>query len=120
MHDGFGKITHIIVDEVHEREKNTDFLLIMLKDAIKNHPNLKVILMSATINANLFSDYFGGCPIVNVPGRLHAVQPMYLGDILMQTGYMSKEMESQMADTSSKMIIPKSSSFEDIFEKTCK
>lgn len=43
-------LTHVIIDEVHERNKQTDFLLIVLKDALQRHPNLRLILMSATID----------------------------------------------------------------------
>ncbi len=41
--------THIVVDEVHERDKNTEFLLIVLRDMLESRPDLKVILMSATL-----------------------------------------------------------------------
>jgi HrpA-like RNA helicase len=53
-------ITHIILDEVHEREMNTDYLLIILREALKKREDLKVILMSATIEGNreMFEDYF--------------------------------------------------------------
>lgn len=53
-------ITHIILDEVHEREQNTDYLLIILRDALMSRPDLKVILMSATIEGNreMFENYF--------------------------------------------------------------
>lgn len=51
--------SHVILDEVHERDLQTDFLSIILKDLIRVRSDLKVILMSATINAELFSLYFG-------------------------------------------------------------
>ena len=54
---------------VHERDLNTDFLLIILKDLLKRRPSLKLVLMSATLNAERFSEYFGGCPTVSIPGR---------------------------------------------------
>ena len=47
-------VTHVIVDEVHERDKFSDYLLAVLRDALKNFPHLKVILMSATMDAELF------------------------------------------------------------------
>jgi HrpA-like RNA helicase len=52
------------VDEVHERDLDTDFLLIILRELLANRPGLKLILMSATLNADMFSSYFGnGTPV---------------------------------------------------------
>lgn len=48
----------------------SDFLLLVLKDLIAQRSDLKIILMSATLNARLFSDYFYDCPSVHIPGRL--------------------------------------------------
>lgn len=76
----FDEITHIIVDEVHERTIESDFLLIVLKSLIQERPNLKVVLMSATLDAEKFSSYFGGCPILQVPGRTFPVEVRYLED----------------------------------------
>jgi HrpA-like RNA helicase len=56
----------IVVDEVHERHVFTDFLLGILKCLIKQRSDLKIILMSATINIELFSNYFNDCVIVKV------------------------------------------------------
>ncbi|PRQ35065.1 putative RNA helicase [Rosa chinensis] len=75
-------ITHVIVDEVHERSLLGDFLLIVLKNLIEkqsalNTPKLKVILMSATVDSNLFSNYFGGCPVITAEGRTHPVTTSY-------------------------------------------
>lgn len=79
-------MTHIFVDEIHERDINSDFLLIILKRLLPWRPSLKVILMSATLNAPMFADYFGGCPVVSIPGRAHPVTAFYLEDALEQTG----------------------------------
>lgn len=57
---------YIVVDEVHERHVFTDFLLGILKCLIRKRQNLKIILMSATINIDLFSNYFDNCVIVKV------------------------------------------------------
>lgn len=46
----------------------SDFLLLVLKDLIVQRPDLKIILMSATLNASLFSEYFYNCPTVHIPG----------------------------------------------------
>ncbi len=53
--DGF---THIIVDEVHERDEDTDLLLLVLRKFLKHTNSTKVILMSATVEASKFSEYF--------------------------------------------------------------
>jgi len=65
-----GSISHVFVDEVHERDLNTDFLIIILKDLLQRRRSLKLVLMSATLNAATFSTWFGGCPTVNIPGRV--------------------------------------------------
>lgn len=80
-------ISHIFVDEVHERDLNTDFLLIILRDLLARRKSLKLVLMSATLNAEAFSSYFGGCPVVSIPGRAHPVTENRLEDILQVTGY---------------------------------
>ncbi|XP_020527145.1 DExH-box ATP-dependent RNA helicase DExH7, chloroplastic isoform X1 [Amborella trichopoda] len=79
-------ISHVIVDEVHERSLLNDFLLIVLRDLIERQSScrtskLKVVLMSATVDASLFSKYFGGCPIVTAQGRTHPVSTCFLEDI---------------------------------------
>ncbi|CAJ0960609.1 unnamed protein product, partial [Mesorhabditis belari] len=83
--------THVILDEVHERERNTDYLLIALREALKRNFHLKVILMSATLegNLNLFLDYFKGFKThhTNVPSRLFTVQKFHLGEVLALTSY---------------------------------
>ncbi|KAG5890166.1 hypothetical protein JTB14_005186 [Gonioctena quinquepunctata] len=84
-------VTHIIVDEVHERSEESDFLLLILKELLQSRPDLKVILMSATMNAALFSDYFGDIPIINIPGRTFPVEQLFLEDILETTGYVLEE-----------------------------
>ncbi|KGN52121.1 DExH-box ATP-dependent RNA helicase DExH5, mitochondrial [Cucumis sativus] len=80
-------ITHVIVDEIHERGMNEDFLLIVLKDLLPRRPELRLILMSATLDAELFSSYFGGAQIIHIPGFTHPVRTHFLEDILEMTGY---------------------------------
>ncbi|QRV95667.1 Helicase associated domain (HA2) [Ceratobasidium sp. AG-Ba] len=79
----FDDITHIIIDEVHERSIESDFLLIVLKAMMQHRPDLKIVLMSATVDAKKVSDYFGGpdvCPVFSVPGRTFPVHIQYLED----------------------------------------
>ncbi|CAE6422967.1 unnamed protein product [Rhizoctonia solani] len=80
---GFDEVTHIIIDEVHERSIESDFLLIVLKSMMKHRPDLKIVLMSATVDADKISAYFGGpniCPVLMVPGRTFPVKIQYLED----------------------------------------
>jgi ATP-dependent RNA helicase DHX29 len=70
---------------------NTDFLIIILKDLLSRRKELKLILMSATLNADSFSNYFGGCPVVSIPGRAFPVEENRLEDILELTGYKVEE-----------------------------
>ncbi|PNT42604.1 hypothetical protein POPTR_004G222900v4 [Populus trichocarpa] len=85
-------ITHVIVDEVHERSLLGDFLLIVLKNLIEKQssqdtPKLKVILMSATVDSSLFSRYFGQCPVLTAQGRTHPVTNYFLEDIYEYINY---------------------------------
>ncbi|RWS27504.1 putative ATP-dependent RNA helicase DHX30-like isoform X5 [Leptotrombidium deliense] len=74
-------ITHVFIDEVHERSVVIDFLLVLIKRLLSRNEKLKVILMSATINAELFSKYFDNCPVFEVKGRLFPVNQVYLPQI---------------------------------------
>jgi ATP-dependent RNA helicase DHX36 len=80
-------ITHIVVDEIHERDLFADFLLILLREVLPAKPELKLVLMSATLNEHLFSDYFNNAPVVKVPGFTHPVSDYHLEDILPVCGY---------------------------------
>ncbi|KAM7174406.1 ATP-dependent RNA helicase DHX30 isoform 3-T5 [Macrochelys suwanniensis] len=79
-------VSHVIVDEVHERDVNTDFLLILLKGIQKLNPDLRLVLMSATGDNQRFSQYFGDCPVVKVPGFMYPVKEYYLEEILAKLG----------------------------------
>uniref|UniRef100_A0A158PCF6 Helicase ATP-binding domain-containing protein n=1 Tax=Angiostrongylus cantonensis TaxID=6313 RepID=A0A158PCF6_ANGCA len=67
----------IILDEIHERHLNIDLLLGLLRDVIGKRDDMKLILMSATINLELFKEYFNGAPVIQVPGRLYPIQLRY-------------------------------------------
>ncbi|XP_076451266.1 ATP-dependent DNA/RNA helicase DHX36-like [Babylonia areolata] len=81
------RTTHIILDEIHERDLQSDFLMIILKDLLPRRPDLKIILMSATLNAEMFSKYFHKCPMINIPGFTYPVQEFLLEDVLEMTKY---------------------------------
>ncbi|KAI7881164.1 P-loop containing nucleoside triphosphate hydrolase protein [Lichtheimia hyalospora FSU 10163] len=84
-------VTHVVVDEVHERTLDSDFLLIVLRRLCQIRHDLKIILMSATVEAHRFSEYFGGCPAISVPGRTFPVKVQYLEDVVEATGYTIEE-----------------------------
>src|SRR5688572_22614454 len=67
----------IIVDEAHERSLNIDFLLGYLRTLLAGRDDLKVVVTSATIDAERFSRHFGGAPVIEVSGRLHPVEVRY-------------------------------------------
>lgn len=84
-------VTHIIVDEVHERTEESDFLLLVLKDIVMQRATLQVILMSATLDAGLFSKYFSYCPVITIPGRAFPVDQFFLEDALAVTRYVLQD-----------------------------
>jgi ATP-dependent RNA helicase HrpA len=67
----------IIVDEAHERSLNVDFLLGYVKTLVRARPELKVIVTSATIDTERFSQYFDGAPVIEVSGRTYPVEVRY-------------------------------------------
>ncbi|MCX7655737.1 MAG: ATP-dependent RNA helicase [Treponemataceae bacterium] len=67
----------LIVDEAHERSLNIDFILGLLKRVLEVRPEFKVIISSATINAQVFSEYFGECPIVKIDAMTYPVTVVY-------------------------------------------
>ena len=67
----------IIIDEAHERSLNIDFLLGYLKQLLPKRPDLKVIVTSATIDADRFSKHFNNAPVIEVSGRMYPVEIRY-------------------------------------------
>ncbi|MDR0524749.1 MAG: ATP-dependent RNA helicase [Spirochaetaceae bacterium] len=67
----------IIVDEAHERSLNIDFVLGLLKRVLEVRTEFKVLISSATINAQVFSEYFGNCPIVKIDADTYPVTVIY-------------------------------------------
>lgn len=77
MDPDLGKYSVIMLDEAHERTIHTDVLFGLLKQAIKRRPELKLIITSATLDAEKFSTYFYNCPIFTIPGRTFPVEILY-------------------------------------------
>ncbi|KAL7984786.1 hypothetical protein Chor_003356 [Crotalus horridus] len=95
---GIRGISHVIVDEIHERDINTDFLLVVLRDVVQTYPEIRVILMSATIDTSMFCEYFFNCPIIEVFGRTYAVQEYFLEDCIQMTKFIPPPKDKKKKD----------------------
>ncbi|KNC97568.1 uncharacterized protein SPPG_07041 [Spizellomyces punctatus DAOM BR117] len=90
-------VTHIVVDEVHERGLDSDFLVRVCERLLGVRTDLRIILMSATADATRFAAYFdkyGPVPVYTVPGRTFEVQKLFLEDVIEQTGFVAEEWGS--------------------------
>ncbi|KAH8064124.1 helicase [Aureococcus anophagefferens] len=77
--------THVIVDEVHERDVHTDFSLLLVRRLLAKRNDLKVVLMSATVDPSAFLSYFPEAAVVEIPGKTnYPIEEHYLEDILPQ------------------------------------
>lgn len=91
-------VTHLLLDEVHERTIDSDFLLIVLRKLMRHRPDLKVVLMSATVDAERFQAYLGGAPILTVPGRTFPVRTKFLEDAIEVSGYSLNDRAASKQD----------------------
>ncbi|XP_044030649.1 3'-5' RNA helicase YTHDC2 isoform X2 [Siniperca chuatsi] len=95
-------VTHVIVDEVHERDGLTDFLLTKMRDVLQKIATLKLILSSAALDIDLFLQYFGSCPVIHLKGRQFEVKELFLEDILRLTGFNNKDLRKYKEETQRK------------------
>ncbi|KAL6857478.1 Cyclin-dependent kinase catalytic subunit [Amphichorda felina] len=72
-----GGYSAIMIDEAHERTVHTDIILALVKDLARERPDLKLLISSATMNAEKFAQYFDDAPIFNIPGRRYPVDIYY-------------------------------------------
>lgn len=92
--------SHIVIDEVHERDRYTEFMLIVLRDMLPKRPDLRVVLMSATMQTQRLYDYFAQYdhPFYKIhkpfqlklQGRMYPVQQFFLEDVLLMTGHVGR------------------------------
>ena len=90
MDDALRDVSHVFIDEVHERAVDADFLLVILRDMLQRRKDLRVVLMSATIDPGLFEQYFygvGSVAHIHVEGRTFPVTDFYKDDIIRFTGH---------------------------------
>jgi len=85
--------SHLVLDEVHERSLDVDLLLALLRDmparrAVRSLTPLKLLLMSATVDATLLSAFFGGCPVLTAEGRTFPVETLHLEDVYERLSYL--------------------------------
>jgi hypothetical protein len=100
--------THIIIDEVHERDKYTEFLLIRLRDLLPMRPDLRLVLMSATLQTEMLMSYFTSSPdpyykrnppvMLSIEGRMFPVQEFFLEHVLELTNYIDIEVMDEVGD----------------------
>lgn len=85
------EVSHVVVDEVHERALQSDFLLALLRRLVADRAHtpmpLKIVLMSATIDLEMLSTYLRGCTTMSAKGRTFPVEQFFLEDAYEMTSY---------------------------------
>jgi hypothetical protein len=102
-------VSHVMIDEVHERDIDTDYLLILLRDLLIVRPELRVVLMSATLDADSFQEYFSlgpddSVPVMSVPAKpRHHVDVIHLEDISGE-GSMGNDIPTDIKDVAQSLL----------------
>lgn len=99
--------THLVIDEVHERNLDSDFLIAVVKDLLRRNPSLRIALMSATLTASLYLSYFEDLePVhVHVPGRTFPVQNKFLEDIIDEIRFVDAKAIEALSNQTVRMKI---------------
>lgn len=94
----FNGISHLIIDEVHERSVDTDILCLLCRRLLKTNEHIRLVLMSATLAAAMYQEYFGVPePPIKVGARRFPVKEVYLEDLVKTLALPSKEMKNIQA-----------------------
>ncbi|KAM0324177.1 hypothetical protein ACHAQA_008370 [Verticillium albo-atrum] len=93
-------VSHIVIDEVHERSLDTDFLLTIVREVLTTRRDLlKLVLMSATLDAATFENYFRSqglsVGLVEIEGRTYPVEDYYMDDIVSMTGFKADSYDAR-------------------------
>lgn len=94
-------VSHVVLDEVHERSLDTDFLLVLLRTVLGQRKDFKLILMSATLDAGIFEHYFNRSSTVGkveIQGRTYPVDDYYLDDVIRFTGFDKNLLQGSLND----------------------
>ena len=113
--------SHLVIDEVHERDMQIDFLLILLRKSVTSRKSRgkavpRIVLMSATLDTELFASYFKSeidgenpvdCPSLTVPGRLFPVKEKYLHEIVteMKASSQPSQLRAMHSDADSQQFL---------------
>ena len=97
----------LIIDEAHERSLNIDFILGYLRELLPRRPDLKVIITSATIDVERFSNHFNQAPVIEVSGRTYPVDVHYLGDIEDREEGVSEQIAQLVEDIEAERFGPR-------------
>ncbi|CCH62145.1 hypothetical protein TBLA_0G02030 [Henningerozyma blattae CBS 6284] len=91
--------TIIVIDEVHERSIDTDLIVILLKNLLSKIKNLKIVLMSATVNVDIFKNYFPKLGTCHIEGRTFPIKDYYLEDVLEMVNFKIKKPKGKYVDS---------------------